>query len=164
MGHNERIKRDRRRQRWIALVLIFGLLFGGYALSVWYQQSLRLAVTFQPPGGKPSVRYHLEKADTPAKREKGLMFRKSLESGGGMIFFEEEDRVQRFWMRNTFISLDMIFVDKDKKVVGVVASVPILNEEPRFVDTPSRYVIELAAGSAARDGIVTGTQVQFVDP
>ncbi len=161
MGHNERIRRERRRQRIIALLLVIVVSFGAYALSFLYQQNALLRVTFVPPGANATVHYMLEVADTPTKRSKGLMFRKSLAPNGGMIFIGTEDVVQKFWMQNTFISLDMIFIDKDKRVVGVLDSVPILNSEPRFVDTPSRHVVELAAGSAKRDGIVAGTVVQF---
>lgn len=162
MGHNERIRKERRRQRIIAVLIFVFVVCGGYLITYLYRQNALLPVTFLTEG-KPPVQYALEIADTPTKRAKGLMFRKSLGAKGGMIFLSNEDTVQKFWMENTFVSLDMIFIDRDKRVVGVLESVPILNTEPRFVDVPSRYVIELPAGSARRDEIHVGTVVQFPD-
>ena len=164
MGHNQRIKRERRRQKITALALIVVVLAGAYILSTLYDFSNRVKVTFVSPASGARIDYLLEKADTPALRSKGLMYRKKLDKRGGMIFIEDEDKIQKFWMQNTYIPLDMIFVNREKRVVGILDSVPILNTDPRFVDVPSRYVIELPAGSANRDGIVVGSQVEFKLP
>lgn len=107
------------------------------------------------------VAVEVEVAATDEARRKGLMFRKSLAPGKGMLFLMGVDRVQSFWMRNTVIALDMIFVDRSMRVVGVAAEAEPLTETPRFVAAPSRYVVEVPGGYAARAGIATGDAVRF---
>lgn len=164
MGLNRRIRNERKRQRLIALSLVLVVCVGAYLLSTLYDFNSRLKVTFVTPDGGQREDYLLEVADTPAARTKGLMYRKKLDRRGGMIFIDDHDEVQKFWMQNTYVSLDMIFVNNDRRVVGILDSVPILNTEPRFVDQPSRYVIELPAGTARKDGIVVGSRVEFKYP
>lgn len=79
----------------------------------------------------------------------------------GMIFVYPAPVNQSFWMKNTYIPLDMIFVGQNWKVAGVLQNVPISNTEPRSVDKDFMYVIELNAGSAKKGGIVAGSKVEF---
>lgn len=111
--------------------------------------------------GVGDVPVEVEVAETEDARRKGLMFRESLAPGKGMVFLMGVDKVQTFWMRNTMIPLDMIFVDKSMHVVGVAAQAEPLTETPRFVNAPSRYVVEVPGGWAARVGIATGDPVRF---
>jgi len=91
------------------------------------------------------------------------MFRRAegLPRDQGMLFIFPKIEVQRFWMRNTLIPLDMIFLDRNLTVVGVVADVPPLNEVARYIDEPSQYVVELNAGVAATSGIKAGSKLQM---
>ena len=107
------------------------------------------------------VAVEVEIAATDEARRKGLMFRKALAPGKGMLFLMGVDRVQSFWMRNTLITLDIIFVDRSLRVVGVAADAEPLTETPRFVEAPSRYVVEVPGGYAARAGIAAGDAVRF---
>lgn len=100
-------------------------------------------------------------ADTDAKRTRGLMYVESLERGRGMVFLMPSERIQTFWMKNTLIPLDMIFVDSKMKVVGVVAQAEPRTLVPRSVDLPSRYVVEVKGGYAAEVGITAGVAVRF---
>ncbi|HEV8322887.1 MAG TPA: DUF192 domain-containing protein, partial [Myxococcota bacterium] len=118
-------------------------------------------VVFHVAGGR-EVRASMEVADTPAKRAKGLMDRTVLAPDAGMIFVFEREAMQSFWMKDTYIALDMVFVSGARKVVGVLRDVPPLTESSRAVKTPSRYVIELNAGFCAREGIVEGADVELV--
>ena len=105
-------------------------------------------------------------ADTPEKTEKGLMFVKYLPENEGMLFVFEEPDEQLFWMKNTLIDLDIVFIGADKKVTSVAEQMP-----HSYTYTPDdqvataygygQYVLELSAQTAARHGIKTGTQLQF---
>jgi hypothetical protein len=106
-------------------------------------------------------KFQVELARTEAERSQGLMFRRRLDEGRGMLFFMPGDDAWQFWMRNTYLRLDMVFIDADWRVVGVLANVPPLTEDRRAVATPSRYILELAGHEAARHGIVAGTRLQF---
>ena len=89
------------------------------------------------------------------------MFRKSLGPDRGMIFPYEPAQEVAFWMKNTLIPLDMIFVRADGTVAGVVADAEPLTLESRSIGEPSRYVVEVNAGWAARHGVVAGTRMRL---
>jgi hypothetical protein len=92
---------------------------------------------------------------------KGLMYRKEIDPHRGMIFVFPEEKVQTFWMKNTYIPLDMVFVTKEMKVVGILENVPPLNEEPRTVGKPSLYVLEFGAGVMRKNGVTPGSIVSI---
>jgi uncharacterized membrane protein (UPF0127 family) len=119
-------------------------------------------VVFVAPDGSERGRFHLEVADTEPLRQKGLMFRDSLPAEGGMLFIFESVAPRTFWMKNTKISLDMIFIGEDRAVQGIVTNVPPMNEQPRSVpNIESRYVVELGAGVAESRGIRVGDVVRW---
>ncbi len=105
----------------------------------------------------------VEVAAAPQDRMRGLMFRESLAPDHGMVFIFPDDDTHPFWMRNTYLSLDIIHIDKDLNVVGVIANAEPLSEEQRKIDVPSRYVVEVIAGYAAEHAIVEDTRVVFND-
>jgi uncharacterized membrane protein (UPF0127 family) len=94
---------------------------------------------------------------TDAETEVGLMYRKErLSDDEGMLFAFGDDRDHSFWMKNTFISLDLIYLDARGEIVGIIADVPPLSLESRSVGRPSRYVLEVQAGFASRHGLALG--------
>lgn len=101
-------------------------------------------------------------ARTSEELQRGLMFVDKLEAGRGMLFLMPERRIQRFWMKNTYIPLDMIFIDEDLKVVGLVENAEPHSETSRFVEHPSRYVLEVRGGYAKKAGIEAGQTATFV--
>lgn len=107
---------------------------------------------------RPAVAFRVELATTPAERSRGLMFRREVPADTGMLFDMGEESVHSFWMRNTLASLDMLFLDRSLRVVGVLPNVPTQNDLPRAVGAPSWYVLELAAGTAGKQGIRVGSQ------
>jgi len=111
------------------------------------------------PGG--AVEVSLEVAATPAERERGLMYRTSLADGRGMLFVFDEDRNHSFWMKNTLIPLDMLFIARDGTVVGIHANATPQSTADIAVGMPSRYVLEVPGGWAARHGISAGARVEF---
>lgn len=105
-------------------------------------------------------------ADTPAKQEKGLMFVKELPENEGMLFVFEQDEDQGFWMKNTLIDLDMVFIGSDKKVTSVAEEVEhsytyTPDEEVAYALGYGQYVLELAAKTAAKHGVRPGAKLNF---
>jgi hypothetical protein len=89
------------------------------------------------------------------------MYRRTLAPDEGMLFLFPAEQVQSFWMRNTYVPLDMIFVNSRMEVVGVVENATPLTDTPRTVWKPARYVVEVNAHLARVNGITTGTRVRF---
>jgi uncharacterized membrane protein (UPF0127 family) len=111
-------------------------------------------------GGSHAV--EVEVAATDHSRMRGLMWRKELAAGKGMLFLFARDAYQSFWMRNTLISLDMIFISKDMKIAGIVENTTPRSLESRGVSKPSSYVLEVPAGWSQKVGIRAGSPVEFV--
>ena len=108
-----------------------------------------------------TVTYQVEVAATDAERSRGLMFRKSLQEDGGMLFFFRPAREVAMWMKNTLLPLDMLFIDAGGRIVKIAA-----NTVPRSTDhILSEYrilaVLELNAGQAVRRGIKVGDKVEW---
>jgi uncharacterized membrane protein (UPF0127 family) len=108
-----------------------------------------------------TVRVRVEIVRTPEQRARGLMFRQKLAELHGMLFLFDRQEVQSFWMENTYIPLDMIFIDEKMRVVGVVENAEPLTTVSRKVNAPSRYVLEVNGGFCRRHGIGKGTSVAF---
>jgi uncharacterized protein len=103
--------------------------------------------------------FHVELATNDAQRELGLMHRNSLATDHGMLFVFPYDAPQSFWMKDTLIGLDMLFFNKDRKLVSMQLNVPPCKTDPCPVypsGKPVVYVLELAAGTAAQLGITNG--------
>lgn len=105
-------------------------------------------------------RYRVELAATPAQQERGMMFRRSMPRGRGMLFPADPPRVASFWMRDTFIPLDIIFIAPDRRVLSIGRGEPL---SERLVDSGGvvMAVLELNAGEAARIGLRPGDQVEW---
>jgi uncharacterized membrane protein (UPF0127 family) len=119
------------------------------------------SVVILRPEGRPEIRVRVRVARTEPQRNRGLMYVQSLPPDDGMLFVFEEDEVQSFWMKNTLIPLDMIFIDKDLVVVGVVENAEPLTTSGRGVNKESRYVLEVNGGYAKAKGIGAGTKVEL---
>jgi uncharacterized membrane protein (UPF0127 family) len=109
-------------------------------------------------GGRLPV--SVEVARTNPERERGLMLRSSLAPDAGMLFVFDEQSDHAFWMKNTLIPLDMIFIGEDGRVTGVVARATPGSLEPRSAG-PSRFVLEVNGGWADSHGVAAGDQVRF---
>jgi hypothetical protein len=107
---------------------------------------------------------HVEIAADDETRSTGLMYRDQLRPASGMIFIFPRDDEYAFWMKNTLIPLDMIWIDANRKIVHVKHDVPPCKVEncPSYPpNVPSRYVLELAAGVAAQHGLKAGDVLRF---
>ncbi len=96
-----------------------------------------------------------------AEVRRGLMHRRHLAPDAGMLFLMGEDDVHTFWMRNTYIALDMIFIDAEMKVAGIAADTVPHDESLRSVGKPSRYVLEVNAGWSKKHGVGPDAKVRF---
>jgi uncharacterized membrane protein (UPF0127 family) len=108
--------------------------------------------------------FKAELADDAGERSMGLMFRNKLGANQGMLFVFSEDSLSPFWMQNTLIPLDIIFVDAEKKIVSLVAQAQPQTTEPRSPAGPYRYVLEIPGGRAAALGIQAGDRLDFSLP
>src|SRR3982751_2379970 len=118
------------------------------------------AVRFETARGPWVVRVEIAADD--ASRTRGLMYRRSLDPDRGMIFVFATTEEHSFWMHNTLLALDLIFLDESRGVIGVVANATPQTDTPRTVGKPSRYVVEVAAGEAAAHAVLPGTRAAFI--
>lgn len=105
-------------------------------------------------------RFRVELAQTPAEQERGLMFRKEMGADEGMLFPMDPPRQAYFWMRNTVMQLDIVFIGPDRRVLNVVRAKPY-DETPLPSAGKAAAVLELNLGRAAQLGIGVGTQVAW---
>ncbi|MDK2761742.1 MAG: DUF192 domain-containing protein [Sphingopyxis sp.] len=108
-------------------------------------------------------RFNVEVARTPAEQDRGLMFRTSLPVDGGMIFPFETPRFGSFWMKNTLIPLDMIFIRADGSIDRIAENTIPESLEPVVSGGEVSAVLELAGGTAARLGIDETAKVTWKD-
>lgn len=104
--------------------------------------------------------FTIEVVDTPALRQQGLMFRQSLDANAGMLFDFKQEQPTAFWMRNTFIPLDMIFIGAD----GIVKNVHV-NAKPHDPTSiasvvPVQFVLEIPGGRSVEIGLKAGDRIE----
>jgi len=108
--------------------------------------------------------FNVELAADPQKRARGLMFREQLDNDRGMLFMYEEEQKSSFWMKNTLIPLDIIWINKDKEVVFVAENVQPCRQDPCPVIHPDKaalYVLELNAGLSDDMNLKLGDKMNF---
>jgi len=108
-----------------------------------------------------------ELAVTPAERERGLMFREKLEPDQGMLFVFEEEDLYSFWMKNTLIPLDIIWINCHQQIVHIEKNVPPCTQDPcpgYRPRQPALYVLELKAGQAEANNLQLYQRISFVLP
>ena len=132
-----------------------------YSLAFWLAAALPAIVVHAPHADLT-----LEVARTDAQREYGLMNRTQLAPHTGMIFVFGGDAPVAFWMKNTLVPLDMVFIAADGTVRRVFANVAVVPRSLPDAEIPresgvAMYVIELPAGEAARDGIAAGVRLDL---
>ena len=117
-------------------------------------------VVFQR-GDEAYLTIDVEIADTDSTIERGLMQRSSLPDLSGMLFLMPNEEPQQFWMSNTLISLDIIYINSSKEVVSMMKYTTPLSQEPINSDIPALYVIEVPGGFTDTHGIIEGDVVEF---
>lgn len=107
------------------------------------------------------AQFYMELAVSPAEKQRGLMHRPRMDDQWSMLFVYPNEQPLSFWMQNTLIPLDMVFIGDDSRVVGVVEGAEPLTTSARSVSGNSRYVLEINAGLASRYQIKAGDRVVF---
>ena len=147
---------DVRRTRYLSRTLL-----------VW---TFSLALNVSACASEPRVVLHTAKGDvpvtvevaaTPSQQSLGLMYRKELGASAGMLFVFDSTVEHPFWMKNTVLPLDMIYLGDDRRVVGIVKDAVPFTTTSRTVKVASRYVLEVNAGFSDKHGVATGDQVTF---
>jgi len=151
----------RSSQRAGAAVLILGILTTGSLAFCRVPATDRFVKVFFPDGTSISA----ELAVTDEERARGLMFREKVLPDQGMLFVFEEEGLHPFWMKNTLVPLDIIWLGKDRRIVHVAADVPPCRADPCPTygpDLPAAFVLELRAGGAAERGLKIGDRLEFL--
>ena len=139
--------------------LVFAL-----ALVVWAAQASSLRADGLEPltvvTESGAHHFEVEIAKDELARERGLMFRRFMARDQGMLFEFESEDLQSFWMKNTYIPLDIIFIDRSGRVIRVAANAEPLSERTISSGGPCIGVLELNGGAAAEIGLKIGDQVE----
>jgi uncharacterized membrane protein (UPF0127 family) len=139
----------------------FVILLAAFAAVVHGQDPSPSTVPLTLPTGKT---LQVEVARTEEKRALGLMFRTALPEDRGMLFIFEQPGLHRFWMKNTLIPLDMVWMDDRKRIIHIEYQVPPCKLDPCAVYGPSAdslYVLEVISGVAAREKLRPGQTLMF---
>jgi uncharacterized membrane protein (UPF0127 family) len=141
-----------RAKHWL-IVGLLGLLAAAGPASAAGKQTLEIA-------SQSGVHvFSVELVDNDADRAKGLMYRKELPEGQGMLFDFHREQDVSFWMQNTYISLDMIFIRGDGRILRIAENTEPLSTRLVPSGGPVRAVLEIIGGSARKLGIAPGDRV-----
>lgn len=143
-----------RRILWLALVLFVATPGMGGA-----QEAARDRVTIETAAGNRHS-FKVELAITQEEQMRGLMFREKLPPAAGMLFLYDRPTPASFWMRNTLIPLDIIFVGEDGRIVNIHANARPFDETPILSSGPVTGVLEINGGLAAKLGVRPGDRVR----
>jgi len=153
-------------------LVLFFLVISLFSACTYHNQTLHVN---QPPasirkdgtldfvhlGGSIKASIAIEIADTPEAQMKGLMGRSVLDDSSGMLFVFERLKPQKFWMKNTPIPLDIIFVGGDGCILNIVESTTPMSNQRYRSKGPIKYVVEVRAGFAKRFQLDTDTCIQW---
>jgi hypothetical protein len=129
-------------------------------LATWPRATLEV-VQREAAGAPRKFSFDVWVADTPERGEQGLMFVRDLPAGRGMIFPFPKPRVVTFWMKNTYIELDMLFIAAGGRVVKIIDRAPPLRLDLLSSQVPVAAVLELRGGEAGLLGLKVGDQVSW---
>lgn len=118
-------------------------------------------VVFYDSSGHDNMDIIVEIEDDEYHRAKGLMFRQSLPDNQGMLFIFDNEAIRRFWMKNTSISLDIIFINASMKIVKIHKNTTPFSEQTYSSEKPAKYVVEVRAGFSERYQIKEGQTISW---
>lgn len=130
-------------------------------LDIPFRKQGELLFTSQVIGDTLAV-IDIEVADNNQLRARGLMYRRLLPENAGMLFIQDMEEMQSFWMKNTYIPLDIIFVNREKEIVTIHANTTPLKEWNYASTEPALYVVEVNAGFSNRHNIGVGDRIEFI--
>jgi uncharacterized protein len=112
--------------------------------------------------GREKAKIDIEIADTEYKRQLGLMYRKEMEENQGMLFIFPREDFQSFWMQNTFISLDMLFINSRREIVTIHKNTTPYSQQSYPSTAPAQYVVEVIAGYTSKHNIREGDRINWM--
>jgi uncharacterized membrane protein (UPF0127 family) len=118
-------------------------------------------LTIYTAGNTRNINLDIEVADKEQERMKGLMDRFSLPDNAGMLFIFERDEPRSFWMKNTYISLDIIYINSNKEIVSIQKYTQPRTTSSIPSEKPAMYVLEVNAGFADKYGLKPGDKIEF---
>jgi len=140
---------------WVILVLVFGGVFFTRVRSAQDSEPATALIAEET--------FLLEIADTTRERAQGLSNRAELADHGGMLFVFDEVSYHGFWMKDTLIPLDIIWLDENRRVVGITQNAtPDSYPEVFYPDAPALFVIEVPAGTISRLGVGTDNTITII--
>jgi uncharacterized membrane protein (UPF0127 family) len=145
------------RRFFLLSLMLLGFAAAGHAQQL--QTFDKASVTIATAGGPQ--RFSVELALTPEQEMQGLMYRPRMDADAGMLFDFGNSEIRTFWMRNTLIPLDMLFVAADGKIVDIHERAVPLSEDLIASSAPARAVLELNGGTVSRLGIKIGDTVRY---
>jgi uncharacterized membrane protein (UPF0127 family) len=161
--------RYRNRPVIAGLILLFGVTLMTTACNRNSDEPQGLAtdIEFTPegvldfvrPDSSVITRIVIELAESPEEQAQGLMYRRSLPDRGGMLFVDAAESMRSFWMKNTALSLDILFVDADGQIVNIAKRTAPFSEEHIESTGPAQYVVEVRAGFTDRYGITEDDRI-----
>lgn len=119
------------------------------------------SLTFYKADGQLVKQIDIEVAATEAEKAQGLMNRSWMEETQGMIFLFDKEQRQSFWMRNTIIPLDIMFVAADNRIVNIAKNTQPFSDKPIPSTGPAQYVVEVVAGFSDKYGLASGDSISF---
>ncbi len=156
------------RLHWLTERLALGLLLAGALRSICLAQSAPIeSLTHFPRTALTiSARGHLDRfevwiANTPARQEQGLMFVRDLPASEGMLFPQGSPQVAHFWMKNTYIPLDLVFVGANGRIAKIIANAQPFSLDVLSSDVPVIAVLEIRGGEARQLGMRVGDRVSW---
>jgi len=139
--------------KYFLLLLVFLLLFSACKAKA-------PEIILQNKNGD-KVSISVEVVKTKEARQLGLMYRKSMAKKSGMLFIFENERTHPFTMKNTYIPLDMIFINHDRKIAGIAHNTTPQTKGPYSIKKPSLYVLEVNAGFCRENKLKIGNSIVF---
>jgi hypothetical protein len=124
-------------------------------------KTLRNPSLLKKDGKTIVTKIDIEIADNTPERMQGLMFRKSMDENKGMLFIFQDYEVRGFYMKNTIIPLDIIFLDSVKQVLKIYKNTTPFSERTLESGMPAKYVVEVNAGYTNKHGIKDGDRIKF---
>lgn len=152
----------------VRVVMLALCALAAVAGASWFAGSARLAAADMARGelrveraDGSGVSYTVEIARSADERQRGLMGRRTLEPGAGMLFDFGAEQSLAMWMRNTYVPLDMLFADAAGTIVDVIERTEPLSDKLLVPRAPTRYVLELLAGQVAQHGLARGQRLRL---
>jgi uncharacterized protein len=145
------------KKNYLIIIILFLLFLTMFSLNYFSKKPIK--VCFE------NNCFDLEVAETREQRKQGLMFREKLDPNKGMLFIYQQEAIYPFWMKNTLISLDIIWINKENQVVYISQNNQPCQDNDCFSINPdkkAKYVLEINAGKAAEINLKVGDQAVFL--